>query len=87
LMLEVVVDKRGTALGVALGAALGGALLVNLFPGMALITPFAFPNMIPAIVQGLVPINFQILLPIISTFLMSLIFLAVAIRRFNHKAL
>ena len=87
LMLEVLFDKRGTVLGVALGAALGGALLVNLFPGLAFITPFAFPNMIPVIVQGLAPMNFQILLPLISTFLMSLVFLAVAIRRFNHKAL
>lgn len=87
LMLEVLFDKRGTVLGVALGAVLGGALLVNLFPGLAFITPFAFPNMIPAIVQGLVPMNFQILLPIISTFLSSLIFLAAAIYRFNHKAL
>jgi ABC-2 type transport system permease protein len=87
LMLEVLFDKRGTVLGVALGAALGSALLVNLFPGLAFITPFAFPNMIPAIVQGLVPINFQILLPLISTFVMSLIFLAVAIWRFNNKAL
>ena len=87
LLLEVVFEKRTAVLGVALGAALGGALLVNLFPGLAFVTPFAFPNMIPAIVQGLVPINFQILLPLISTALMSLIFLTVAIWQFNHKAL
>lgn len=87
VMLEVLFDKRGTVLGVALGAALGGALLVNLFPGLAFITPFAFPNMIPVIVQGLAPIDFQILLPLISTFVMSLIFITVAIWRFNHKAL
>lgn len=87
LMLEVLFDKRATVLGVALGAALGGALLVNLFPGLALITPFAFPNMIPVIVQGLNPPGFQFLLPLISTAFMSLVFLAVAIWQFNHKPL
>ena len=87
LMLEVLFDKRTGVLGVALGAALGGALLVNLFPGLALVTPFAFPNMIPLIIQGTYPTGFQFLLPLISTGIMSLVFLTVAIWRFNHKAL
>jgi len=87
LMLEVIFDKRGTVLGVALGAALGGALLINLFPALAFITPFAFSNMIPVIVQGLTPPRFLFFLPLISTAFMSLVFLAVAIWRFNHKPL
>jgi len=87
LMLEVLFEKRTSVLGVALGVALGGALLINLFPALAFITPFAFPNMIPVVVQGLTPPGFLFFLPLISTAFMSLVFLAVAIWRFNHKPL
>ena len=87
LMLEVLFDKRGVVLGISLGAALGGALLVNLFPGLGLITPFSLPSFIPMVVQGTVLANIPLWLPIASTGLMSLIFVVVAIRKFNQKGL
>ena len=87
LMLDVIFDKRGVVLGVALGAALGGALLINLFPGLALVTPFAFPNLIPLIVQGIEIPNFTLWLPFVSTLVMSLVFVFVAIKQFKRKAL
>ena len=88
LMLEVLADKRGMVLGISLGAALGGALLVNLFPVLAVVTPFAAPNLIPLIVQGLgQQADFPLWVPFLGTFLMSLVFVVIAVRRFNSKAL
>jgi len=87
LMMEVLANSRGLVLGVSLGTALGGALLVNLFPGLALVTPFAFPNMIPVIVQGMVPPGVPLWMPIVSTALLGLGFVAVTLWQFNKKAL
>ena len=87
LMMESLANSRGVVLGVSLGAALGGALLVNLFPGLALITPFAMPNMIPVIVQGIPLPGVPIWMPITFTALMSLGFIGIALLRFNNKAL
>jgi len=87
MMMEVLSNTRGGVLGVSLGAALGGALLINIFPGLALVTPFALPNLIPVIVQGIVPAGFPVWLPIISTLIMTIVFVAVSLWQFNKKAL
>ncbi len=87
LMMEVLANARGLVLGVSLGTALGGALLVNLFPGLALVTPFAFPNMIPVIVQRMAPPGAPLWMPILSTAVMSLGFVAITLWQFNKKAL
>ena len=86
-MLDVVSNTRGVVLGASLGTALGGALLVNIFPGLAMVTPFAFSNLIPPIAQGIKPAGFPVWLPIISTLIMSIVFVAVSLWQFNKKAL
>lgn len=87
LMMEAVARSRGAVLGASLGAALGGALLVNLFPGLALVTPFAMANMIPIIVQGMVPPGVPVWMPIAFTALWCLVFVGITLWRFNKKAL
>ena len=87
LMMESTARSRGVVLGVSLGAALGGALLVNLFPGLALVTPFAMANMIPVIVEGMVPPGVPVWMPIVFTGLWCLAFTGIALWRFNKKAL
>ena len=87
LMMEVLASSRGLVLGVSLGTALGGALLVNLFPGLALITPFAFPNLIPVVVQGIALPGTPLWMPIMFTALLSIGFIAVSLWQFNRKAL
>lgn len=87
LMMEVLSDKRGTVLAVGLGSALGGMLLVQLFPFLVYITPFALANLAPIIVLGSSPENFPVWLPLISTLIMGVLFLAIAVNQFNQKAL
>ncbi len=87
LMLEVVSDKRGLVLGVGLGNALGGMLLVNLFPGLALVTPFALANFAPLIINDAVPEGFPAWVPLAATALFTIIFILIALRQFNKKAL
>lgn len=87
MMMEVLADKRGVVLGVSLGSALGGALLVQIIPGLAFITPFALPNLAPLIALGSPPAEFPIWLPVTGTAVMSLVFAAIALRRFNQKPL
>jgi ABC-2 type transport system permease protein len=87
LMLEVLSDRRGMVLGIALGNALGGMLLVNLFPGLSLVTPFALANLAPLIVNGGAPAGLPVWMPLTATGLFSLIFIIIALRRFNKKPL
>jgi ABC-2 type transport system permease protein len=87
LMMEVLSDKRGTVLAVGLGSALGGMLLVQLFPFLVYITPFALANLAPMIVLGSSTANIPVWLPVISTLIMSVVFLTIAIKQFNQKAL
>lgn len=87
LMLEVISNSRGTVLGVSLGSALGGAVLVNLFPGLGLVTPFALPSLIGAIVTNNVPSDFPVWLPLIGSTILSLIFLSIGIWQVNQKEL
>lgn len=88
LMLEVIANKRAMVLGISLGAALGGALLVNLFPVLAIVTPFAAPNLIALIAQGATQqAGFPVWIPFLGTFLMSLAFVIIAVMKFKQKPL
>jgi ABC-2 type transport system permease protein len=87
LMAEVLTDKRGTVLAIGLGGALGGMLLVQLFSFLVYVTPFGFSNLTPLLVLGSAPAGFPVWLPLISTLIMGILFLFIAIRRFNQQDL
>ena len=87
MMMEVLAKKRGMVLGVSLGSALGGALLVQIIPGLAFITPFALPNLAPMIALGSPPTGFPVWLPVSGTAVISLVFAAIALIKFNQKPL
>ncbi len=85
LMVEVLSNSRGIVLGISLGSALGGAILVNLFPGLGLITPFALPSVIGAVATNTLPPGFPLWLPLTGTAVASVIFLFTSIWQINHK--
>jgi len=83
LMMGVVTAKRGMLLGVSLGVLLGGALAAK-YLGMAVMyTPWGLANLLPAPVLGM-PLPVPIWMPIGITAILSAIFVAVALARFER---
>lgn len=87
LMMGVLAENRSLVLGVPLGIALGGMLIPSLLPApltkVLLVTPVLFPNFAPAVAYGMaVPAN-MIALPLISTALFSLLFVGLALWKFQ----
>ncbi|MCB2213987.1 ABC transporter permease [bacterium] len=87
LMMEVFAKTRNLVLAVSLGSALGGAILVNLFPGLGLVTPFALPSYISMVALDLVPDGFPLWLPLMLTSVYTIVFTLIAIIKFNRKAI
>lgn len=83
-MLEVISKSRSLVMGISLGCALGGAIIVNLFPFLGLVTPFALPGLMGAVANNLVPSNFPLWAPLVGTSISSLIFLLISIRQINR---
>jgi ABC-2 type transport system permease protein len=87
LMMGVLTTKRGVLLAAPLGVLLGGLLLIQtvggLFGTSALLTPWALPNLLPGAVLG-IPLPLSIWLPIGVTAILSVIFVAVTLVRFER---
>jgi ABC-2 type transport system permease protein len=87
LMMGVLTANRNTVLGVSLGVLLGGLLIVQLLGGYlgtaVMLTPWGMAMVLPAAVLGL-PLPLSIWLPIAVTAILSVIFVAVALARFER---
>ena len=87
LMMGVLTSNRNTVLGVSLGVLLGGLLIVQTvgrYLGLAvMLTPWGMAMVLPAAVLGL-PSPLSIWLPIGVTAILSVIFVAVALARFER---
>lgn len=83
LMLGTIFNKRGPILGIALGSVLGGGLLGSLFEPLFYITPWMLPKiaLLTASAPG-IPIELGIT-PLIATALWSVVFIFVALVKFE----
>ena len=88
-MLGTFFSTRGPVLGIAIGVAIGsmlgiGQLLAGLAPWLRLILPEALPALVAALVQGeAIPAVWPV--PIVVISLYTMLFVAVAIWRFNRE--
>ena len=83
LLMGVLTDSRSKLLGVSLGTLLGGLLIAGLLGNLAMLTPWSLAGALPATVMG-VPLPLPIWLPIGVTAGLSLIFMAVALYKFER---
>ncbi|MBE0409425.1 MAG: ABC transporter permease subunit [Anaerolineales bacterium] len=83
VLVGVLVNNRSLVLAISLGTLLGGSFLSSIFPPISLITPWMLPDITSLIAIGeTIPPLFWI--PIISTAIWSIIFVGVALWRFQH---
>lgn len=83
LMVGTIFNNRGPILGIALGSVLGGGLLGGLFKPLLYVTPWMLPKIASLIANGQrVPSEIGIA-PLIATVLWSVIFVIVAIAKFE----
>jgi ABC-2 type transport system permease protein len=85
LLLGVLSDNRGVVLGVSLGILLGGTLLRSVWP-LSLILPWVLPDMAASVFLGN-PLPVQMLIPIMMTFVWTVLFILIGVRRFNRQEL
>lgn len=78
LMMGVVVENRELVLGVSMGTLLIGMVARNFAGGLALITPWLLSDLAGVVAIG-EPLTLEIWLPIISTAVLSLVFIAAAL--------
>jgi len=83
LMMGVLTANRNTVLGVSLGVLLGGWLISVFLGTFAMLTPWSLMNVLPAAALG-EPLPLPIWLPIGITAILSAIFVAVALARFER---
>jgi len=83
LMLGTIFNNRGPILGIALGFLLGGGLLGNLFEPILFVTPIMLPNIaLQTASAQAIPIELGIA-PLAATALWSLVFISVALVKFE----
>jgi ABC-2 type transport system permease protein len=83
LMMGVLVSRREILLAVALGSLLGGSFIRNFIPASSLVTPWFLPDIAGLAAMG-VELPVEMLLPIVMTGIWSLIFLVIALWRFQR---
>lgn len=87
LMLGVLAASRRVLLGVSMGLLMGGMMVaqgLGVFVGkFVMLTPWALVEFLPLAVQG-IPLQLPIWLPISVTAILSVIFVAVALARFER---
>lgn len=83
LMMGVVVENREMVLGASMGMLFIGMVARNFAGQLALVTPWLLSDLAGAVATG-EPLAGEMWLPVISTAVLSLVFLAVALWRFER---
>lgn len=84
IMLGVLFESRGPVIGIAFGLMFGGAMLVNFIPQITYVFPVAMDKVAQMIAIGM-PIPAMFISQTISAAVLSIVFLLVALWRFQHK--
>jgi ABC-2 type transport system permease protein len=84
IMLGVVCESRGPVMGVAFGILLGGMLLHSFVPYILYVLPLSLDGIAMTVVTGM-PLPAFMVSQLISTVVLSIAFILVALWRFQHK--
>lgn len=82
LMMGVLAENREMVLGVSLGTLLIGMVARNFAGQLALLTPWLLSDLAGTVAMG-APLTLEIWLPVVMTTVLSLVFIAVALWRFE----
>jgi ABC-2 type transport system permease protein len=86
ILLGVLFESRGSVLGIAFGLMLGGMILRNFIPPLLYILPLSMDSIALAVVQGM-PLPPIFVSQLIATTVLSLVFILVALQRFQQTEL
>jgi ABC-2 type transport system permease protein len=84
IVLGVLSESRGPVLGISFGIMLGGMLLSNLVPYIAYVLPVTMDKVAQVLVIGM-PLPVMFVSQVISTAVLSIVFILVALWHFQHK--
>jgi ABC-2 type transport system permease protein len=84
ILVGVLSESRGPVIGVAFGIMLGGMLLSNFIPYIAYILPVTMDKVAQVLLMGM-PLPAMMVSQLISTAVLSIIFILVALWRFQHR--
>ena len=83
LMLGVIFEQRGPVLGIAFGLMFGGMIAVSFFKQIAYVLPVSLQDIAPALALGQ-PLPPFAIPQLISTALLSVVFVVIALWRFER---
>ena len=84
LMLGTIINSRIAVLGISAGLLLGGSILTSLVDFLVYVSPFALSSIATMVADSKTIAPEMLVLPIVSTLLWSIIFLVVAIYKFDR---
>jgi ABC-2 type transport system permease protein len=86
ILLGVLFEVRGPVLGIAFGLMFGGLIIRNFIPQILYVLPLSMDGIALAVVQG-IPLPTILVSQVISTAVLSILFVLVALWRFQHVEL
>jgi hypothetical protein len=86
ILLGVLLESRGPVLGIAFGIMWGGMILRNFFPQILYVLPLVMDGIALGVVQG-IPLPAMMVSEVISTAVLSIVFVLTALWRFQHVEL
>jgi ABC-2 type transport system permease protein len=84
IMLGVLFTSRGPVLGIALGTMFLGRMLAGFFPPIAFVLPVTMDGVAQALLFGM-PLPAMFISQVIAAAILSIVFILVALWRFQHK--
>ena len=84
ILLGVLFESRGPVLGIAFGILIGGMMLRNFIPPILYVLPLSMDGVAMAVVMGM-PLPAFMVSQVISTAVLSIVFILVALWRFQRK--
>jgi ABC-2 type transport system permease protein len=84
IMLGVLFESRGPVMGISFGILIGGLFIAPLIPQIMYVLPASIDKIAEVLVLG-IPLPAMFVSQVISTAVLSIVFILVALWRFQHK--